>query len=45
MRGCESAPGMKREVVLWAAEKPTKASTMIVECMVACSVWRLVEKV
>jgi hypothetical protein len=43
-RGCGSAPGMKREVVLWAAQRPTKASAMIVECMLACKLGELSRK-
>jgi hypothetical protein len=34
IRGCGSAPGMKREIVLCATEWPAKASVTIVERMV-----------
>ena len=33
MRGCGSASGMRREVVLCAAEKPVNASAIIRESM------------
>jgi hypothetical protein len=35
MRGWVSAPGIKSEVVLWAAERPAKATAMERERMMA----------